>query len=115
MSKRQQKKLLRKEAAKQCRQKKKSAKKDEAKLKAAEKRKEMDIRIKSMSQEEREAYKQRSHAASQVRISALLSCAVSTTRRLAARADCPSLNYVCTIIWCTVERLFCFGICFNQH
>lgn len=66
MSKRQQKKLARKAAAKEHRREKKQLKKEEVKLKAAEKRKAVDERIRNMSPEEREAYKQKSHAANQV-------------------------------------------------
>lgn len=92
ISKRQQKKLLKKQAAKQNRQEKKAMKKEESKAKAAAKRKEMDERVSKMTAEEREAYRQKAHAASQVAFSLetrLSFCYLNSSHEYKGTRSCP--------------------------
>ena len=66
MSKRQQKKLLKKRAAKEGRLERKAAKKELHKVQSAAKKKEIDERFSKMTAEEQEAHRQRAQAASRV-------------------------------------------------
>ena len=66
ISKRQQKKQLKKEMLKEAKALRKAVQKEKQKAIAAVKRKEMDHKVQNMTAEEREAYRQKAHAVSQV-------------------------------------------------